>query len=165
MKEEKSTKNREKSGQSTQKGGNNSSRYFNFLDRSHSVFQKPTYYNDLIGIHPWLRRPLSRHSGIPFPAISGTPVSPRFDELAQPKIRRQNHIRQEFFDNEKNYSYSGVSSGALTADCSPTISELARPKGTGSRKRSASQPPPHSSGNDGRAQPANTNGSAKQKKK
>jgi hypothetical protein len=48
----------------------------------------------MLSEHPWTRRPLSRNSGIPFPAIAGTPCSPRHDEISRPRLRRQNHIRQ-----------------------------------------------------------------------
>jgi hypothetical protein len=82
---------------STSRIGSAPVRHFSFLDRSHSVFSRNLYYNDLLSKHPWSRRPRSRHSGIAFPALCDTPCSARMDDLARPKLRRESHIRQGNF--------------------------------------------------------------------
>ncbi|CAF4819666.1 unnamed protein product, partial [Rotaria sp. Silwood2] len=105
-----------------------SGRHFDFLDTRHSVFSRNSYYNDMLSIHPWLRRPCSRYSGIAFSTLHAAPCSARTEELARPKIKRERLIRQEFFDNFTNYAYSGVKSTALTAQCSERLVTLARPK-------------------------------------
>ncbi|CAF1206776.1 unnamed protein product [Rotaria magnacalcarata] len=105
-----------------------SGRHFDFLDTHHSVFSRNSYYNDKLAMHPWLRRPYSRYSGISLSTLCAGPCSNRIDELARPRIKRERLIRQEFFDNFTNYAYSGVKAGALTAQCSERLTELARPK-------------------------------------
>ncbi|CAF0794282.1 unnamed protein product [Rotaria sordida] len=107
-----------------------SGRHFDFLDTRHSVFSRSTYYNDLHSIHPWLRHPCSRYSGIAFSTLHAAPCSTRTEELARPKIKRERLIRQEFFDNFTNYAYSGVKPTALAAECSNRLIILARPKKT-----------------------------------
>jgi len=77
-----------------------SRKYFDFLDRSHSVFSKETYYDDLRKIHPWLRRPYSRYSGIAYSTLYGGPCSARTEELARPKIKRERLIRQGNYDEQ-----------------------------------------------------------------
>lgn len=115
------------------------------MDSSHSVFSKDSYYSDKSSIHPWLRRPYSRYSGIAYSTLCAPPCSMRTEELARPKIKRERLIRQgnfikkenpnflrfifiELFDNRTNYAYSGVKSAALTAECSIRTAKLARPK-------------------------------------
>lgn len=71
-----------------------SARYFDFLDPSHSVFSRRNYYDDLKDIHPWLRRPYSRNSGIALATLQAGPCSIRIDELARPRIKRERLIRQ-----------------------------------------------------------------------
>ncbi len=127
--------------------GSGSRPYFDFLDSSHSVFSKDSYYSDMSSIHPWLRRPYSRYSGIAYSTLYASTCSARVEELARPKIKRERLIRQgnfkwkklflfekfiyiEFFDNITNYAYSGVKSTALKAECSQRLAKLARPKGT-----------------------------------
>ncbi len=61
-------------------------------------------------IHPWLRRPCSRYSGIPYSTLYAATCSIRVDELARPKIKRERLIRQGNFKLEKfvyfkNYLY------------------------------------------------------------
>lgn len=45
-------------------------------------------------IHPWERRPCSRSSGIALSTLRATSCSPRIDDLAKPKIKREHCIRQ-----------------------------------------------------------------------
>ena len=71
-----------------------SRRYFDFLDSAHSVFSKESYYSDKQSIHPWLRRPCSRSSGIPLSTLGLSQCSKRTEELAQPRIKRERLIRQ-----------------------------------------------------------------------
>lgn len=82
---------------------NYSARHFDFLDTRHSVFSRNSYYNDKLSMHPWLRRPCSRYSGIPFSTLHAAPCSARTDELARPRIKRERLIRQGYFiDNFKS---------------------------------------------------------------
>ena len=74
-----------------------SGRHFDFLDTRHSVFSRNSYYNDLNSIHPWLRRPCSRYSGIAFSTLHAGPCSIRTDDLARPKIKRDRVLRQGKF--------------------------------------------------------------------
>jgi hypothetical protein len=76
-----------------------SRRHFDFLDTRHSVFSRNSYYNDLQSIHPWLRRPCSRYSGIAFSTLRAAPCSARVEDLARPKIKRERLIRQGNFIN------------------------------------------------------------------
>ena len=71
-----------------------SRRYFDFLDSAHSVFSKESYYSDKQSIHPWLRRPCSRNSGIALSTLGLSICSRRTEELAQPRIKRERLIRQ-----------------------------------------------------------------------
>ena len=73
---------------------NSSAKYFDYYDTHHSVFSRNSYYHDMHDIHPWSRRPCSRHSGIPFATLRATSCSPRLDELCRPKIKRERLIRQ-----------------------------------------------------------------------
>jgi hypothetical protein len=52
-------------------------------------------------IHPWLRRPCSRYSGIPYSTLCAGTCSIRVDELARPKIKREHLIRQGNFKLKK----------------------------------------------------------------
>lgn len=70
------------------------SRYFDFLDPSRSVFSREYYYDDLKDIHPWLRRPRSRNSGIALATLQAGPCTTRVEQLAKPKIKREKLIRQ-----------------------------------------------------------------------
>lgn len=127
----------------------NSMRYFDFLDTHHSVFSRNSYYDDKIAAHPWSRRPCSRNSGIPLETLRSTSCSPRLEELCRPKIKRERLIRQgffsmlsfffrfiakffclEFFDNIRNYAYSGVPPNALKGSCTERLRRLAQPKPT-----------------------------------
>ncbi|CAF0939288.1 unnamed protein product [Didymodactylos carnosus] len=68
-----------------------------------------------------------RYSGISYTTLRASP-SERVKELAKPKIKREQRIRQEFFDNFFNYGYSGVKKSALKATCSDRTARLACPK-------------------------------------
>jgi hypothetical protein len=158
---------------STSRIGSAPVRHFSFMDRSHSVFSRNHYYNDLLFIHPWSRRPRSSHSGIAAPALYNTPCSPHMDDLARPKLRRESHIRQgnfknnyldkitfeiiyiEVLDNYFNYAYSGVPPAALAAQCTPSLAELARPRQpSATTKKKGSKDPQHVPGNAAPAQPS-----------
>ncbi len=78
----------------TSRSSSFSGRHFDFLDTRHSVFSKDSYYSDKHSIHPWLRRPYSRYSGIAYTTLCTGPCSPRTEELARPKIKRERLIRQ-----------------------------------------------------------------------
>jgi hypothetical protein len=87
----------------TSRLSNYSRRHFDFLDTQHSVFSRNSYYNDMHSIHPWLRRPCSRYSGIPFSTLRAASCSARIDDLARPKIKRERLIRQGIWlNNQKN---------------------------------------------------------------
>ncbi len=49
-------------------------------------------------IHPWLRRPYSRYSGISYSTLYDSTCSIRTEELARPKIKRERLIRQGNFN-------------------------------------------------------------------
>lgn len=83
--------------------GSGSPHYFDFLDSTHSVFSRQSYYSDKQAIHPWLRRPCSRYSGIPYSTLRAGHCSERTDELARPKIKREYLIRQGYF-KENSFS-------------------------------------------------------------
>jgi hypothetical protein len=55
-------------------------------------------------IHPWSRRPCSRHSGIPFITLRAKSCSSRLDDLSRPKIKRERLVRQGYliFNLKKN---------------------------------------------------------------
>ncbi len=132
----------------TSRLSNYSGRHLDVLDTHHSVFSRNSYYHDMHSIHPLARRPCSRLSGIPLTTLRAKSCSPRIEDLARPKIRRERFIRQgnfihnfkqsvffffkilsvEYFDNITNYAYSGVKTTALTAQCSDRLVELAQPK-------------------------------------
>lgn len=78
-------------------GSGGSRHYFDFLDSRHSVFSRASYYSDKHAIHPWLRRPCSRYSGIPYSTLNAGTCSIRTEELARPKIKRERLIRQGNF--------------------------------------------------------------------
>ncbi|CAF2118207.1 unnamed protein product [Rotaria magnacalcarata] len=105
-----------------------STRHYDFMDTHHSVFSRNSYYNDMLTIHPWSRRPCSRFSGIPLTTLRTKSCSPRLEDLSRPKIKRDRLIRKEVFDNITNYAYSGVKATALTARHSDRVARLAQPK-------------------------------------
>lgn len=133
----------------TSRLSNYSGRHFDFLDTHHSVFSRNRYYDDMLSIHPWSRRPCSRSSGIPFVTLRSSSCSGRLNELARPKIKREQLVRQgnlnytrkrqqkitffhfispELLDNRLNYGYSGVKATALTSQCSDRLVTLSQPK-------------------------------------
>jgi hypothetical protein len=53
-------------------------------------------------IHPWSRRPVSPYSGIVCTALRARSVTPRLENLAKPKIKRDRLVRQgNFIVNSK----------------------------------------------------------------